>query len=212
MGTIELRPPKPAEARACARLLLMSGPDLLSYLYQETEPGIIDLLESCVRAENHTFSWRNAVIEVCDGVVRGLIVAMPVRDLGRYAFRELASVMAHQPTVLRSIAALFRMLWRVRVASHYPKLEKTEYFVANLAVGTEHRRKGVARRLMEDLERRAAESGFTKLSLYVELDNSEALAFYRSFGFQEGPPHPFPESYRRFGLHGFRKMSKDLGG
>jgi ribosomal protein S18 acetylase RimI-like enzyme len=55
--------------------------------------------------------------------------------------------------------------------------------VHDLAVLPEHRRRGIARGLLAQVEVRARELGCVKLTLEVLEDNAAALALYRSVGF-----------------------------
>jgi ribosomal protein S18 acetylase RimI-like enzyme len=52
-----------------------------------------------------------------------------------------------------------------------------------LAVLPEHRRRGYARKLMEEAERRLRLEGCPKINLHVRSANTEALSFYERIGF-----------------------------
>jgi len=53
-----------------------------------------------------------------------------------------------------------------------------------LAVGTEHRRQGLGRQLIDWLSASAVEGGVFRIDLEVRETNTEARAFYHSLGFQ----------------------------
>ena len=53
----------------------------------------------------------------------------------------------------------------------------------DLAVLPEHRGRGVGRRLLEEIERRARARGSSKLTLEVHATNEAAMRLYRRFGF-----------------------------
>ena len=55
--------------------------------------------------------------------------------------------------------------------------------IHDLAVTAAHRRKGVGRALLEDILRRARESGCTKVTLEVRDDNEAARRLYKRMGF-----------------------------
>ena len=55
--------------------------------------------------------------------------------------------------------------------------------VTNVGVDEEHRRRGIATRLMLDLARRALAEGAQALTLEVRVSNEVAQALYRRFGF-----------------------------
>ena len=56
-------------------------------------------------------------------------------------------------------------------------------WVYALAVAQSHRRRGVASRLVTDLETRLAEMGCGKLNLQVRASNAPVVAFYRALGY-----------------------------
>lgn len=207
-----IRKPDANEDRVCAELIYESGPVLIPYLYLEDRPGIIDLISYAIATENHPFSRDNIFVEVYGSAIRGLVIALPVKGMNRNAFHELATVMSRQPHLWGKILSLFRMMYRGRIFSHYPKLGKKELFISNLAVSGGSRRQGVASRLMSQIETNATNRGFREISLYVETDNSNAIAFYQSYGFNEQSRTDFPEHYRRYGLNGIAKMVKTVSG
>src|SRR5207237_8399011 len=59
-----------------------------------------------------------------------------------------------------------------------------EVHILNVAVGPEHRRKGVARTLMGETERRAHQAGAALLTLEVRRSNQAALELYREFDYR----------------------------
>jgi Sortase and related acyltransferases len=56
--------------------------------------------------------------------------------------------------------------------------------IENLIVDQKHRRKGVARRLLTELENRARDCGCWQMILVTEADREDACAFYNANGFQ----------------------------
>jgi ribosomal protein S18 acetylase RimI-like enzyme len=63
-----------------------------------------------------------------------------------------------------------------------------ELFVYELGVAEEHRRRGVARALLDELEDVAAERGCRGTWVATESDNVAALATYRSAGYADPEP------------------------
>ncbi|TMA28899.1 MAG: ribosomal-protein-alanine N-acetyltransferase [Deltaproteobacteria bacterium] len=59
-----------------------------------------------------------------------------------------------------------------------------EVHVLNVAVTPEHRRKGVARMLMGETERRAQQAGASLMTLEVRRSNQPALELYREFDYR----------------------------
>ncbi len=55
----------------------------------------------------------------------------------------------------------------------------------HLAVKAEYRRRGIASRLVDELERRLREKGCIRYYLLVTLDNAEAIRFYEDHGWEQ---------------------------
>jgi len=60
-----------------------------------------------------------------------------------------------------------------------------ELHVLNVAVGARHRRRGVARRLMEEAAARGRAAGARMVTLEVRRGNEAALSLYRALGYRE---------------------------
>ena len=56
-------------------------------------------------------------------------------------------------------------------------------WVNYLAVSPAHQRKGLGRRLMEEVEKRLLARGCPKLNMQVRSSNTDAMAFYRRLGY-----------------------------
>lgn len=55
--------------------------------------------------------------------------------------------------------------------------------IITIDVHPEHRRKGIADLLMEDIMKTAAEGGITRIILQVAIDNAPAISLYEKWGF-----------------------------
>lgn len=69
------------------------------------------------------------------------------------------------------------------VASVMAGYEGHRGWVNYLAVAPEHRRQGLARILMQEVESRLVGQGCPKVSLMVRANNAEAVAFYARLGY-----------------------------
>ncbi len=71
-----------------------------------------------------------------------------------------------------------------------------ELHVATISVHPDHRRKGIARRLMETALADAAARGAISAALEVRAGNEAALALYEAFGFKivGARPHYYPDN------------------
>jgi ribosomal-protein-alanine N-acetyltransferase len=65
-----------------------------------------------------------------------------------------------------------------------------EVHVLNVAVAAEHRRRGVARALMDEAARQGRDRGARLVTLEVRRSNTPALALYRRLGYREVAVRP----------------------
>ena len=70
--------------------------------------------------------------------------------------------------------------------------ERGQAEVLRVRVHPALRRRGLGRALMRALEQRALELGFTEMHLDTTIQQSEAVAFYRSLGYEEYGRQKFP--------------------
>lgn len=126
------------------------------------------------------------------------------RDLARQLFLMMADIFEEDCETL-SDACLDRLLareefWAIAawdgdqviggVTAHtlpMTNADASEVFVYDIAVRSEHRRKGVGRRLITELRERAAANGIRTLFVAADNQDSDALDFYRAVG---GTPSP----------------------
>ena len=57
--------------------------------------------------------------------------------------------------------------------------------ITNVAVAPEHRRKGIAEKMLRELMKQAAESRYTEFTLEVRVSNVPAIALYHKLGFHD---------------------------
>lgn len=67
------------------------------------------------------------------------------------------------------------------------RAEFSEIFIYDLAVRSDHRRKGVGRCLLNALCEQASQAGIREVFVAADNDDVHALAFYRSFGATSSP-------------------------
>lgn len=85
-----------------------------------------------------------------------------------------------------------------------------EGYVGEVAVSPHARRRGVARALMSEVARRAADAGCTHLSLWVARENDAAQALYSGLGFTRVSDRRLWGTGRLFGSRGLVLMHRDL--
>jgi len=201
-----LRKPYNDEWDDCVKLIYISGPHLYSFIFVESEPKIYELLKLLYEQSGNVYSKDNVVIEEENGTIRGLLLGYPARDMKTQSMQMLKSIKGM--FVISGVLNFTKMLFRLSLNKYFPGTEHDEFFISNLAVFEEFRGKGIAVKLLQKAEEIALEKGLSKLSLYVEIDNSYAIRVYEKFGFHEVKKVVLPEKYNKYNLFGFYKMSK----
>ena len=138
-----------------------------------------------------------------DGVVTGAMAAMPYAEWTPRAHRFLR-------TTLRAVPPWRwpRALWLYRSSGRMaPEPSPRSLYIDSLATGRGHRRRGVARALLEEAERLARRDGLRAVALDTWQDNRAARALYVGAGFEEVAYTPATGS-----LPGGVSMIKELGG
>ncbi len=67
------------------------------------------------------------------------------------------------------------------------RAQYSEIFIYDIAVRSEHQRKGIGRRLVEELRAQAAGMGITDLFVPADNEDAHALDFYRALGGEAAP-------------------------
>jgi len=85
---------------------------------------------------------------------------------------------------------------------HEPLAEWDDAEIKRMYVRPAFQRRGLARLILAELERTAADAGVTRLILETGLEQPEAIAMYRSAGYDDIPP---------FGYYAEAELSVHLG-
>lgn len=111
------------------------------------------------------------------------------------AIEELSAHAESQFDVRAELLRSYARLWVVReqgraVAFLLVWQTADELQLLDVVVGSEHRRRGLGRALLETLAAFAREVSATQILLEVRKSNAPALALYRSFGFEVSGERP----------------------
>ena len=200
----KLRKPNDDEIDACASLIFTSGPDLYRYIFATREP--IACIRFFYERTGSILSKANILVEVEDGHIRGLILTYPAKDMVKISIRMLKTI----PGLMRicGFEQFSKIMLGMGLNRYFPGTSHDELFISNLAVLEEYRGKGIGFTLLQKAEDMALANNLRKLSLYVEIDNSNAIRIYEKYGFIKEKESILPEKYHRHNLFGFYKMVK----
>jgi ribosomal protein S18 acetylase RimI-like enzyme len=167
------------------------------------------LLEAVYPRAGHAASFEVCLLAEADGAMAGVLAGYPVRDGDRLARRFVALTAPRLPPwqwpgLLRHLRAAERVS---------PRPPAGAFYVDALAVAPGWRRKGVARRLLEEAEAAAARAGLRGVAVDTGLANAPARALYAACGFQERDVRRAPDdgTARAVGGSGFVAYFKASG-
>ena len=169
--------------------------------YAGSERRARALLEEVVPRPGHAASFDICLLAELDGRTAGLMAGFPVEEGDGRARRFVALTFPRLPpwrwpAVLRHLRA---------AGAVSPRPPADAWYVDALAVHPAFRRRGVARRLLAEADRRAAEAGTLGVALDTGLENAHARALYESAGFKlrQETRAPDEQTARAIGGRGF---------
>jgi ribosomal protein S18 acetylase RimI-like enzyme len=165
---------------ACVPLLYESAKPYYD-AYAGGQRRALALLRAVFPRDGHAASYELCRVAVAGEQVVGLLAGFPVADGDRLARRFVTLTIPRLPPW--RWPGTLRHLKAAGTLSPHPPLNA--YYVDALAVDAGWRRRGVARRLLEEAELQAARAGLRGVALDTGLANAPARALYAAYGFAE---------------------------
>ncbi len=161
------------------------------------------LLAGLYPRPRHTASWEvcRVAVDEDDGAVLGVLAAFPSDEGDELARRFVRLTLARTPPW--RLPALVRHLNATAVIAPGPP--RGVLYVDALATHPDHRRRGVARRLLAEADHLAARAGLAGVALDTGIENRAARALYEHTGFTGRGLRPAPDerTARAVGGSGF---------
>jgi len=204
-----IRKPIDSDTVECLKLIYMSSPNMFSYFLIKRPPEILKVLSIFYSKSDVLFSSNNVLVKVENDNVCGLLLSAPGKEIqlleknmGKYG-KELIKTIG--------IVDMLKMISRMKIQSFMSNLhDEDEYYISNLAVDERFRGKGIGVELLEKAKEIAELNGYKKLSLLVELDNSNARRIYEKDGFTIIKTIDLPKQYHKYSIYGFHKMIRKI--
>jgi ribosomal protein S18 acetylase RimI-like enzyme len=179
-----IRPAAASDARAIARLVLLSAEEFLPAVFGAR---IAVALRELAGRRGTLFSYRHALVAGEGPRILGMILGYAGSEKARQdPATGLFLLAALGPGMLGRLGRLLALQRTIG------SVGRNEWYVSNIAVFPPARGHGAGRILMEAAEAVAARRGdCARMVLDVETDHAPAIALYRSLGYQarkEGPP------------------------
>ncbi|NIN60992.1 MAG: GNAT family N-acetyltransferase [Gammaproteobacteria bacterium] len=163
---ISFRPAMKSDCRMIVRLYTISLEGVSDHIgLQMAGPGedILNVGQRRYEKEDSAFSYKKCTVAVAGDRVIGMLVAFPMYTDNEETEEAVDPVLAP-----------------------YSRLEENDnFYICNVSVFPESRRRGSGHRFLKIAEQQAGEQGFKKLRLIVVEQNTGALKLYKSHGYQE---------------------------
>ena len=147
------------------------------------------LLHTLYPRRAHTASWEVCHVAEADGEIVGVLAAFPSGEGDALARRFVRLTLVHSapwriPALMRHLRA---------TAAVAPRPPERMLYVDALATDSAHRRRGVARALLEEADRIAAAAGLDGVALDTGIENRAARSLYERAGFSPSSLRPAPD-------------------
>ena len=206
MVDIQVRYAIKDDAEVCARLIYMTMGTMADYLMGNDETAeAINILEQLFRREKNRYSYQYTNLAIIDGEIAGLLLSYPGRILKLLDLPMMGSIIA-----VNELPEALRFFVRSIPLMMVKEVEVDEYFINNVAVLPNFRRRGVGKLLMNLAEKLAKESGLNKCALTVEINNEPAVKLYQQLGYQIVGTVKVEKLERMIGFEGLYRMVKVL--
>ena len=177
---LRVRPDRAPDSGATAALLYESSGGMYDR-YAGNRKLAERTIARALEREGNTASADVVWVAELDGAVAAAMAAMPYDDWTGRA----PSLPAGDPAQ-RAALALAGALWLYRASGRTaPAPPRRCFYVDSLATERRHRRRGVARALLDEAARQARDAGLGRLALDTWVDNRPARALYQGHGFEE---------------------------
>ena len=128
----------------------------------------LNVLRAIASADATQYSWRFALVAECDGRAVGAVVG--------YDGARLKELREGTFAIVRDMVG--------RVPDIADETEAGEYYLDSLCVLPQHRKMGIATRLIKTLYDKIFAEGHTRLGLIVDFNNPSAEQLYTQIGFK----------------------------
>jgi ribosomal protein S18 acetylase RimI-like enzyme len=185
VNQITVRPATPGDASLAASLLWDTcGRFGDAFFGLGNHSKALDALEWFFARPKCRLGYHLARMLEVDGRTAGLLLSFRGRDLWRWQAPMAGLIFNYY-----GLADGLRLLWRSTPLWFVKEMEKSDYYIAHLAIDATHRGQGYGRLLLQEAENLARVNGLSRCSLLVDLDNQDARRLYTRMGYQSVEVH-----------------------
>ncbi len=202
MKNVTIRRGRPDDARDFSRLVLYTTPRprFLLHLFGRRAKHV---MKKMFRHPRNFFSFEHSYILEVNGETAGMALSYDHDEMKKESLRVCFLVLRYLKWQIFP-----RLVYLLKAMRNIGRVEKGESYLSNIAVYPKFRGKGIGTRLIEKIEREAANAGSRRLALDVSIRNERAINLYERLGHTVECTLPvFNVGDEEFS---FFKMSKDV--
>ena len=199
-NTVHLRPARPEynEGLIFARFIDQAAEGFFRFLLGKNSETII---ATAFLELNHSLSYEHVVFVEKDQSIVGMSSTFTGVQNRKFSNEPLHTAASSNAIRMKFFRILLAPLWRV-----LETIPEGDFYIQSIAVESNLRGAGIGSRLMNDIEKRAIESGSKRLSLDVSAKNEGAKRLYKRLEMREVSEWPSSRLLPTI----FVRMAKDL--
>lgn len=177
--SLTFRRAEPADVEAAVPLILSSGPDAFSYVFDVPGCRSADqFLRQAFVDGRGQFGYRNHWVALHQGQVVGIAAAWGAQQTVAFALRAARQIV-HAYGLLQALPVMLRGL-RAESVIYPPR--RGRLYIAHLGISENCRSQGIGRALIDYLAQHGSQA-YQVVALDVAQTNSRALSLYERIGF-----------------------------
>ncbi len=198
-GNIIIRALKPGDIDDFLEIELASFYKKILFIFSGSHEAACSIIRSELVENLNTGRYYNAILDRRPvGTIE--LVTRENSDVYRRSFLQHFKYLG----LFRTIKAYCLTFFDV------PNLDNKTIYIDNVAVGENHRRKGIASKMLGFAEDHAKENGKSVLKLWVAGENKNAFALYKKAGFSEIMKKSSRSAEKYFGCRDWVFMGKEV--
>lgn len=180
MSKIEFRPCSPEDVNQAVPLIIESGPESFSYVFNNKKTSAHDFLKYVFQKIGGEFSFNNHFVLLMDGEIVGIGAAFNQKKANGFMLKDIISIL--QFYKLKAFEVMIRGL---KVEQKLKMPIKNEVYLAHITIHKKFRSKGFGQQLIQSLMEHHKANTSTKFVLDVSEENPRAKILYQRLGFTE---------------------------
>ncbi|MCL2566555.1 MAG: GNAT family N-acetyltransferase [Alphaproteobacteria bacterium] len=169
---------QPEDAAYVVSLMYKALGDYADFLMASNNPNkTISCMEACFKSNQpHQLHYSNCLVAVMDNEIIGEATCYAGNKIPAFN-KNLSSIIAEFPKDYTKIKHVVDML------QHLKEADADEYYMDTLSIQQKHQHTGIGHYLLQAVYAKAAQEGFSKLSIVVQYGKEYLLDYYIKQGF-----------------------------